>query len=553
MAEPCWTHRAARAAISPGFPAFTPVTNNFYDECMDASDSEDDSETKERSDGLGLLGRGDTPPDARMSDDNRDYDESEDDLSSLPPNPRSGKRPAHNSSRRVRLPRKTSTNPSEAEEDEDISSDAGSHAHPRRFTDDPSSAVSQDPEESHSDTMDHTDDDEEEENEDDIGTSNGSSEPSSARLGKRQQGGKGSDYLLARGSSNSPLSGHGGERSSTTGSMSRDLQELFSYVGKFKPHEIELEPELRVFLPDYIPAVGDIDAFVKIPRPDGKPDTLGLTVLDEPAAKQSDPHVLSLQLRSLSKTTNSSPPTTVPTVAISSLAQNSKSVDQWIKGIEDLHNGKPRAGLVCSRRVPDVEEVMQAWDEQMESVVGEVQLPPASLDLPLPLYAAVVSILLDIPVPATTLASLISAATSRSADGGPSPSDHHLATSSSLIESLHLIFSSYNEFKNSQHFGLMDVAGPLTQHNPVRSTDMGAVVGGSSSRAESSGGARDRTAVGSSVMGVGGLAKGAELPSLPPLPPMEDKLGFSKSANAGLGWSAGALRASGSAGNHNPK
>ena len=32
-----------------------------------------------------------------------------------------------------------------------------------------------------------------------------------------------------------------------------------------------------------------------------KPDTLGLTVLDEPCAKQSDPVVLDLQLRAISK------------------------------------------------------------------------------------------------------------------------------------------------------------------------------------------------------------------------------------------------------------
>lgn len=36
-------------------------------------------------------------------------------------------------------------------------------------------------------------------------------------------------------------------------------------------------------------------------RPDDKPDTLGLTVLDEPSTKQSDPHVLDLQLRTHAK------------------------------------------------------------------------------------------------------------------------------------------------------------------------------------------------------------------------------------------------------------
>ena len=40
---------------------------------------------------------------------------------------------------------------------------------------------------------------------------------------------------------------------------------------------------------------------VQVPRPDGKPDLLGLRVLDEPAAMQSDPAVLTMQLRQASK------------------------------------------------------------------------------------------------------------------------------------------------------------------------------------------------------------------------------------------------------------
>ena len=41
----------------------------------------------------------------------------------------------------------------------------------------------------------------------------------------------------------------------------------------------------------------------QVPRHDGKADSLGLTVLDEPCAKQSDPHVLDLKLRSVTKQT----------------------------------------------------------------------------------------------------------------------------------------------------------------------------------------------------------------------------------------------------------
>ncbi len=51
--------------------------------------------------------------------------------------------------------------------------------------------------------------------------------------------------------------------------------------------------------------------FVKVPRPDGKEDFLGLTVLDEPSSKQSDPHVLGLKMR---YTSNQPVATSLPSV-----------------------------------------------------------------------------------------------------------------------------------------------------------------------------------------------------------------------------------------------
>jgi hypothetical protein len=41
---------------------------------------------------------------------------------------------------------------------------------------------------------------------------------------------------------------------------------------------IELETKLKPFIPDYIPSIGGIDEFIKVPRPDSKPDFLGLKV-----------------------------------------------------------------------------------------------------------------------------------------------------------------------------------------------------------------------------------------------------------------------------------
>lgn len=52
--------------------------------------------------------------------------------------------------------------------------------------------------------------------------------------------------------------------------MSEDIRSIFGYIGRYNPHTIDLEPVLQPFIPDYVPAVGDIDAFIKLPRPDGK-------------------------------------------------------------------------------------------------------------------------------------------------------------------------------------------------------------------------------------------------------------------------------------------
>jgi intraflagellar transport protein 46 len=84
-------------------------------------------------------------------------------------------------------------------------------------------------------------------------------------------------------------------------SVPAEIKELFNHITRYTPQIIELEYRLRPFIPDFIPAVGDIDAFIKVPRPDGVEDGAGLIYLDEPGGKQSDPAVLDLQLRAVAK------------------------------------------------------------------------------------------------------------------------------------------------------------------------------------------------------------------------------------------------------------
>lgn len=60
--------------------------------------------------------------------------------------------------------------------------------------------------------------------------------------------------------------------------VSAEIKDLFQYIGRYKSHEVDLDTSLRCFVPDFIPAVGDMDAFLKVPRPDNKPDELGFKV-----------------------------------------------------------------------------------------------------------------------------------------------------------------------------------------------------------------------------------------------------------------------------------
>lgn len=75
-----------------------------------------------------------------------------------------------------------------------------------------------------------------------------------------------------------------------------EITELFNFIDKYHPLDITLETVLFPFLPEYIPAIGDIDAFIKIPMPnsDGDEGVLGLEILDEPATEQSNPTGISI-------------------------------------------------------------------------------------------------------------------------------------------------------------------------------------------------------------------------------------------------------------------
>ncbi|OWK55715.1 Intraflagellar transport protein 46 [Lonchura striata] len=202
--------------------------------------------------------------------------------------------------------------------------------------------------------------------------------------------------------------------------VSSEIKDLFEYIKRYTPKTIEIEHKLQPFIPDFIPAVGDIDAFLKVPRPDGKPDNLGLLVLDEPSTKQSDPTVLSLWLTENSKQHNITQQIKVK--SLENAEKNPKAIESWIESISELRRCKPPATVHYSRPMPDIETLMQEWSPEFEELLGKVGLPSAEMSCDLAEYIDMICAILDIPV------------------------------YKSRIHPLHVLFSLFLEFKNSQHF-----------------------------------------------------------------------------------------------------
>lgn len=155
---------------------------------------------------------------------------------------------------------------------------------------------------------------------------------------------------------------------------------------------------------DFIPAVGDIDAFIKVPPPPGSiiDLELGKTVLDEPSAQQSDPSVLDLQLRALSRLT-SKKELAVKKVPV----HGPQIIERWIRDISDVHRSKPPPTVVYNRPMPDIDALMQVWPSEVESLYTEcVCAPNADLAIDIKSYVDLVCNVCDIPVYKSRIQSL---------------------------------------------------------------------------------------------------------------------------------------------------
>lgn len=154
--------------------------------------------------------------------------------------------------------------------------------------------------------------------------------------------------------------------------------------------------------------------------------------LDEPASNQSDPTVLELNLRAKSKKLQYSD---MVVRSIENADKNPQKVDKWIFDINELHRNKPPVQVNYKKNMPEIDKLMEVWPPEVEALLngtmyggsgggsgGSFILPSPDLEMTLMEYVRTLCALVDIPV------------------------------YDNPVESLHVLFTLYVEFKNNPHF-----------------------------------------------------------------------------------------------------
>jgi len=236
---------------------------------------------------------------------------------------------------------------------------------------------------------------------------------------------------LVRGSADSDANDDDGEDKRTAGQydpsnfahldVSAEVRDLFKYITRFRPQTVELDTKLKAFIPDYIPAVGEVDAFIKPSRPDNQQETLGLLTIDEPCLNQSKESTMRLLIQS----TKIVRPVNRVVDFIENADKNPKDINKWISDVSSVQRQAP--SVVYSKTFPDIESLMQVWPAEIEDALQGLRLPTEDIDMSLEEYAKLCCALVDIPV-------------------------HQGNNPKSIIESLHVFFTLYDEFRANQHF-----------------------------------------------------------------------------------------------------
>uniref|UniRef100_A0A182J3U1 Intraflagellar transport protein 46 homolog n=1 Tax=Anopheles atroparvus TaxID=41427 RepID=A0A182J3U1_ANOAO len=181
-----------------------------------------------------------------------------------------------------------------------------------------------------------------------------------------------------------------------------EVKDLFQYISRYTPQRVSIDYKLKIFIPEFIPAVGDIDAFLKVVPPgpvsenkskklNGHIQNLGLMILDEPCGDQSDSVLLQMKLRSIF---------TKPIETPSAIVRSARDIDRWITEIQSLRaNQSIQSANAQKQPNVNIDSLMSEWPEEVERTLDTLGFPPAKLDCSLAHYIKIICNIFDIPLP----------------------------------------------------------------------------------------------------------------------------------------------------------
>ena len=120
--------------------------------------------------------------------------------------------------------------------------------------------------------------------------------------------------------------------------------------------------------------------------------------------------------------------------SVANAHKTTKEVQNWIENVEKIQKNRFAPSVVYTHKMPEIEDLMQAWDPEFEKILDENGLSEGDLDIPIEDLARFASALLDIPI-------------------------YEQNKEKSVVEAVHLMFTLYSAF--DQHFAKPAIEGEI--------------------------------------------------------------------------------------------
>lgn len=113
--------------------------------------------------------------------------------------------------------------------------------------------------------------------------------------------------------------------------------------------------------------------------------------------------------------------------SINNAHKNPKQLNGWIADVEEIHKHRVAPTVFYSKKMPEIDSLMQVWEPEFENALNKTKLGDASVPLATEQLVLLACNLADVPV-------------------------HEGDSERNLIESLHVLFQLYSAFNSNDHF-----------------------------------------------------------------------------------------------------